>query len=141
MLVRQVMNKNVIISKPDITIREASDVMARFHVGSVVVVEEGKIVGILTERNILMAVAEGKDTETTTAKEIMSKDVVTIGPDNDIRDAIDIMVKKKIKKLPVIHEGKLVGIITASDIIVFEPKLIEGIASLISVRLPKYHAG
>lgn len=141
MLVRQVMNKNVIIAKPDITVREASEVMSRFHVGSVVIVDDGKITGILTERNILIAVAQGKDPETTTAADIMTKSVVTTDPDKDIRDAIDLMIKHKIKKLPVIQEGKLVGIITASDIIVFEPKLIEGIASLISVRLPKYHAG
>lgn len=142
MLVRDVMNKNVVIAKPDVTIREASGVMNKFSIGSLVVVEDKNIVGIITERNVLTAVAEGKDPETMPIENIMTKKVITITPDKPVEEAVDLMVKNKIKKLPVVGEGnKLVGIITASDIIVVEPKLIASIASLISLRLPGYRGG
>lgn len=141
MLVKDVMNKNVVIGKPDVTIREASRIMAEFHIGSMVIVEEGKIVGILTERDVLNCVAKGKDPDTTVVFDIMSKNVITIEPDKRVEDAVDLMIKYKIKKLPVVRDDKLIGIITASDIIVVEPKLIQSIASLVSIRLPKYSGG
>ncbi len=141
MLIKDVMNKNVVVGKPDVTIREASRVMAQMHIGSMVIAEKGKIVGILTERDVLNSVAKGKDPDATAALDIMSKNVVTIEPDKRIEDAVDLMIKNKIKKLPVLRDDKIVGIITASDIIVVEPKLIQSIASLVSIRLPKYSGG
>lgn len=141
MLVKDIMNKNVVVGKPDVTIREVSKVMAQLHIGSMVIVEGGKIVGIVTERNVLNSVARGKDPDITVVSDIMSKDVVTIEPDKKVEEAVDLMVKHKIKKLPVVRDDKIVGIITASDIVVVEPKLIENIASLISIKLPKYSGG
>jgi len=140
-LVKDIMNKNVVVGKPDVTIREVSKVMAQLHIGSMVIVEGGKIVGIVTERNVLNSVARGKDPDITVVSDIMSKDVVTIEPDKKVEEAVDLMVKHKIKKLPVVRDDKIVGIITASDIVVVEPKLIENIASLISIKLPKYSGG
>jgi len=141
MLVKDVMNRNVIVAKPDVTVREASKVMAKFHIGSLIIQSAGKIIGIMTERDVLQAVATGKDPETTLVEEIMSKNVITIDPDKKIEDAVELMIEHKIKKLPVVSEGKLVGIITASDIIVVEPKLIASIANLISIKLPGYRGG
>ncbi len=141
MLVKDVMNRNVIVAKPDVTVREASKVMAKFHIGSLIIQSAGKIIGIMTERDVLQAVATGKDPETTLVEEIMSKNVITIEPDKKIEDAVELMIEHKIKKLPVVSEGKLVGIITASDIIVVEPKLIASIANLISIKLPGYRGG
>lgn len=141
MLVRDVMRKNVVVAKPSITIREASQVMGELHIGSLIVREGEDIVGILTERDVLLAVAKGVNTEETVVEEIMSKDVVTIEPDKKLEDAVELMIEHKIKKLPVVEGKKLVGIITASDIVVVEPKLIANIASLLSLRLPGYRGG
>ena len=141
MLVRDVMRKNVVVAKPSITIREASQVMGELHIGSLIVREGEDIVGILTERDVLLAVAKGVNTEETVVEEIMSKDVVTIEPDKKLEDAVELMMEHKIKKLPVVEGKKLVGIITASDIVVVEPKLIANIASLLSLRLPGYRGG
>jgi len=135
------MNKNVVVAEPDITVKEAAGTMSQYHIGSLVILKNKKIVGIITERNILVAVAQGKDAELTTVEEIMAKDVITIAPDKTVEDAVNLMIEHKIKKLPVVDTGKLVGIITASDIIVVEPKLIEGIANLISIKLPGYRGG
>ena len=141
MLVRDVMNKNVVVAKPDITVKEAAGIMSQHHIGSLVILKDKKIVGIITERNILIAVAQGKDAELTTVEEIMSKNVVTVAPDKTVEDAVNLMTEHKIKKLPVVEGDNLIGIITASDILVVEPKLIEGIANLISIKLPGYRGG
>jgi CBS domain-containing protein len=135
------MNKNVITVKPDFILKKAAEIMSNYHIGSLVVLESNKLVGILTERNILVAVAEGRNPELTTVEEVMTRKVITIEPSKTIEDAVALMKEHSIKKLPVVDNDKLVGIITASDIIVVEPKLIEGIAKLISVNLSGYHGG
>lgn len=141
MIVRDVMNKGVMTASPEATVKEAAKIMSQHHVGSLVILKEEKIVGIITERDILIAVADGKDAELTTVEEIMSKNVITVASDKTIEDAVNLMVEHKIKKLPVVDGDKLIGIITASDIAVIEPKLIEGIVSLISIKLPGYRGG
>lgn len=136
MQVREIMNRNVVVAKKDITLKEASEVMSKLHIGSLVITEDQKIIGMLTSTDILKAVAGEKKPEITLAEEIMSKNVVTVDPEKSIGDAVELMVKNKIKKLPVVSEGKIVGIITASDIMIVEPKLIATIASLISLKTP-----
>jgi len=135
------MNRSVVTAKPDITLKEASKVMSEFHIGSLIIVKNKKIVGILTSSDILKAVASDKDPNVTLAEEIMSKNVKTIEPDKDLDDAVLTMIENKIKRLPVVSGDKLVGILTASDIIVIEPKLIAKFASLLSLRLPSYSGG
>jgi len=141
MIVKDIMNKNAVTSKSDATIKDVSKIMSSHHIGSLVVVENEKIVGIITSGNIIKAIASGKNPDLTTVEELMTKKVITIEPDKDIKEAVDLMIQHKIKKLPIVQNGKLVGIVTASDIMVVEPKLIEGIANLISLRLPGYHGG
>lgn len=141
MLVKDVMKREVIAINPDISIREASKVMSQHNIGSLLVLEDEKLVGILTERDVLNLVAKGENLDEVKVKDVMSRDVITIESDKKIEDAVDLMLKHKIKKLPVMESGKIVGIITTSDIIVAEPKLIEAIASLISLRIPGYRGG
>jgi CBS domain-containing protein len=142
MLVRHVMNRSVVTAKLNTTLKEAAAVMSKLNIGSLIILgNEGEISGIITSTDILKAIASGKDVETTLVEEVMSKPVITIEPDKSVEDAVNIMLEHKIKKLPVVEEGKLVGIITASDIITIEPKLIENIATLISLKLPGYKGG
>lgn len=141
MIVRDVMNKKVVVAKSEISIKKASEVMGKYHIGSLVVRDDEEIRGILTERDVLMSVARGKDPNATSIGEIMTKKVITIDPDSTLSDAVDLMIKHKIKKVPVVEEGKLIGIITASDIVVVEPKLVASIANLISMKLPGYRGG
>lgn len=139
--VKSVMNKNVVIAKKDITLKEATEVMTKLHIGCLLIIENKKILGIITSSDILKAIANDKNPNTVLAEEIMSKNVVTIDPDKRIEDAVDMMIKNRIKKLPVVSDDKIEGIITASDIIVVEPKLIATVASLISLKMPGYTGG
>lgn len=141
MLVKDVMNKNVVVAKSDVTIREAAKVMNKFHIGSLIVLKDEAIAGIMTERNVLTAVANGKDADSTTIEDIMTKKVITVDPDQTVEAAVDLMIQNKIKKLPVVEDNKLKGIITASDIVVVEPKLVASVANLISMKLPGYRGG
>lgn len=141
MLVKDIMNKKVFVAKPEVTLREASEVMSRLHIGCLVITQDEKIIGIITGSDILRSIAQGKNPDTTLVEEIMSREVKTIEPDKRIEDAVDLMIKYKIKKLPVVDGKKLVGIVTASDIVVIEPKLIASIASLVSLKLPGYSGG
>lgn len=141
MLVRHVMNKSVVTAKPELTLKEASAVMTKLHIGSLVVMEGKKILGIITNSDIIKAIAVSKGVESTTVTDIMSKNVIKVEPDKELEDAVDLMIKNKIKKLPVVDGNKLIGIITTSDIIVVEPKLIASIADLVSIKLPGYRGG
>ena len=140
-LVKDVMNKNVVVAKPIVTLREAAKVMGEMNMGSLVIMEDDKIVGIVTSTDILKAIGEGKDTDKVTIGEIATKDVITIQADEPLEKAIDLMVKHKIKKLPVMMNEKLVGIITVSDIAIVEPKIVATIASLISLNAGKFAGG
>jgi len=140
-MVRDVMNTNVVVAKLEATIREASEVMDKYNIGSLVVVGEKGIAGIITEHNVLETVAANKNPDETKVGDVMSPEVVTVSPDSTIEQAVDLMVEHKIKKLPVVEGDKLLGIITASDIIVVEPKLVASIANLISMKMPAYSGG
>ncbi len=117
MLVKEIMNKPKTI-KEDATVQEAANLMSKGNIGSLVVMAGKKMVGIVTERDILSKVeAKGKNGSSVLVKEIMSKNVITTEPEQHIDDAAWLMTKNKIKKLPVVEDGKLVGIITSTDII------------------------
>jgi CBS domain-containing protein len=141
MFVRQVMNRTIVTTKPDANLKEASKVMGETHIGCLVVMENEKIVGIITNSDILRAIAQDKEPGTTLIGDIMSKNVQIIEPDKSLEDAIKVMVDNKIKKLPVVENEKLIGIITASDIAVVQPRLIASISSLLSIRVPVYSGG
>jgi CBS domain-containing protein len=141
LLVKDVMNKNVVVAKPIVTLREAARVMGEMNMGSLVIMEDDKIVGIVTSTDILKAIGEGKDPDKVTIAEVATKNVITIQADEPLEKAVDIMVKNKIKKLPVLMNEKLVGIITVSDIAIVEPKIVATVASLISLNAGKFAGG
>jgi len=136
MLVEEVMNRDIKTIRPNQSIKEAAEIMNKFRIGSLLVVSgEGKLVGIVTERDILSdVVAAGRNSEEVKVKEVMSSNVITIGPKSTLEDAASLMTKHKIKKLPVLEGERIVGIITASDLIAYEHKLIEKVASLLLMR-------
>ncbi len=138
MKVHKAMTKQIKTIEPTRSIRFAAQVMVKYDIGSLAVVDSFELVGIITERDILKAFAEGKNPETEVRK-IMTKKVITIGPDATIEEAAKLMVKNKIKRLPVCQDNKCMGIITATDIMRHEDKLTEYLASL--YLLPKKRVG
>ncbi len=134
MLVAEVMNREVKTVEVGTSVREAAEIMNENRIGSLIVVENGAVAGIVTERDILTkVVAEGKDPSRVKVEEIMTRDFVSIGPGESVEDAADTMTRYGIKKLPVIEGNRLVGIITASDIVASERKLLEKLSELFVV--------
>ncbi len=142
MLVKDAMIKKVIITKPDSTVREAAKIMTKYRIGSLLVVDNEKLVGIVTELDIIWKVVAGDlDPNTTLVKDIMTKKVIAIKSNRTLEDATHVMMEKKIKKLPVLEGKKLVGIITCTDLVSVQPKLIEALAKLMLFEEKKAVAG
>ncbi|MDH5448610.1 MAG: CBS domain-containing protein [Candidatus Bathyarchaeota archaeon] len=116
--VRSVMAKPVITIKKNSSVREAAEIMSKKGVGSIVVNSEGKPVGIVTERDIVeRVVARGLDASKVQMKEIMSKSLITTKGEMPIIEAIRMMQKKKIRRLLIMENKKLVGIVTQRDLL------------------------
>ncbi len=99
------------------TVGRALQAMANFDIGSVVVVEGKKPVGIVTERDFARKYTKDKAVDMEwKIGEISSAPVISVSPDTKVWDALDLMVKKKIRQLPVVKDGQLVGIATERDI-------------------------
>ena len=142
MIVKQAMTKNVLVTNPNTTVRDTAKVMSEHRVGCLVVMEDKKIAGIITELDIIQkVVANDKDPNTTTVGDVMTKDVLTVRADQTLEEASHIMVERNIKKLPVIEDDHLVGIITATDLISVQPKMIETLANLLLFEEKKSVAG
>jgi CBS domain-containing protein len=138
MIVEKVMNKHVITASPDTTLLEATQIMADNHIGCIVITKKGKPVGMLTERDVLVAIASEANVKKTKVRDIMTHYLITVGPKRSLSKATELMADNKIKKLPVVNDkGKLVGIITASDIMAVEPEATKKIKHLISLRFFK----
>jgi len=136
MIIAEVMNRNVKTIRPDDTVMDAVKVMNENRIGSLVVIDgTGKLVGIITERTILAeVVAKNKNSKKTKVEDIMATEVVTVAPEMTLEEAADLMCEKNIKKLPVIDKGELVGIVTASDLVAYESKLIDKVGKLLLTK-------
>jgi CBS domain-containing protein len=137
MLVKDIMNPDVKTIRKDATIKEAAELMSQFSIGSLIVVEDStRVIGIITERDILMKiVAKAKDASTELVEDSMTKEVIMVDAETDIDDAAEIMLEKKIKKLPVISKNSLIGIVTSMDLCTASPKMIERLGKVL--LLPK----
>jgi len=117
MKVRELMTTEPITVEPDATLGEVAMLMKQEDCGSIPVVEAGRLVGIVTDRDIVIrGVAGGTDPKTQRVSTIMSADPVTIGADDDVTEAEKVMADRQIRRLPVIEDGRLVGIIVTAQI-------------------------
>ena len=116
-LVREVMTVDPTAVSRDVTVREAARLLAEWGVGPLPVVDGDDLVGIVTDRDLVVRVlADDRDPACTTVGEIASTGVITIGPDDELEDALGLMVEHHVRRLPVVEEGRLVGILTHGDV-------------------------
>ncbi len=122
----EVMTASPVTIPVDATVADAATVMRDKEIGSLVVLEGGRPAGIITERDIVTKVAaEMRPADQTGVREVMSSPLVAVHPHQEVAEAAKIMAARKIRRLPVIQEGKLVGMLTENDIIRVWPQLIE----------------
>ncbi|UCC33121.1 MAG: CBS domain-containing protein [Candidatus Bathyarchaeota archaeon] len=135
LLVRDVMSANVKTVRPFSTVRDVVEKMNKFGIGSIMVVEEDRPVGIITERDIMRELVDPFfDLDVAKAKEIMSTQLVTVSGNADVERAARLMAGRKIKKLPVVENERLVGIVTSMDIVRANPKIIGLLEELLKTK-------
>jgi CBS domain-containing protein len=139
MSIKFLMTKEVTSLPRDATVLDAAKFMTDMNVGSVVVVEDGnKPVGILTDRDIMTkATALEKDPRALRVRDIMISPVVTVSADKDIEDVTNLMNTHKVRRFPVVENGRLIGVIALDDILVFLGKEMQDIATALKVELGK----
>lgn len=139
-LVSTIMSTKVVTVKPADKVGKALRMMVRHKIGSIVAVEKGNPVGILTERDVSIRIAKGQNVRNMVVKNTMSKPLTTIPPSLEVWQAVELMVRKDLRRLPVIENGKLVGMVTERDIlrwlvkVTYEPNLPEDLSKLLDAR-------
>lgn len=135
--VEDVMVEDVITIDANATVMEAVKLMNQYEIGCLIVTRRGRAIGIVTERDLLKRVlAKFKDPKTTKVKEIMSKPLIVGDPGMDVEDAAKLMFRKKIKKLPVVEQGRLLGLVTLTDLARFQPQMIRVLKRISTTTLP-----
>lgn len=119
--VQQLLNRkgvDVIAIAPNATVREALTLMAQKEVGALLVMENDELVGIITERDYARKVIlMGRTSKDTTVGEIMSSKLVTVTPEHKVKQCMEMMTGRRIRHLPVLNDGKLVGLISIGDVV------------------------
>jgi CBS domain-containing protein len=103
---------------PDASVFEAIKLMAEKNIGSVLVISEGKLAGVVTERDYTRKIAlQGKTSKETRVREIMPRDVITVTPDDSVEDCMRLMTEHRVRHLPVVEGANVVGLVSIGDLV------------------------
>ena len=112
------LKRNVVLVNPDDSVKKAISLISSKNIGCVISVENNKPVGILTERDLIRKIlSKGLDSTKVTVKDIMTKNIISLESERSIQEAVHLLEKRHIKKLPIIDNGKLIGIVTITDLL------------------------
>ena len=115
--VGELMSEKVVVVEGDTPLAKVAQTMRKKNVGCVVVCERGKPVGVITEWDIMRKVVEKNlEPRRFSARDVMSSPLISVRRDTDAMEALKLMIKKKIRRLPVVEEGRLLGIVTLVDL-------------------------
>lgn len=146
MLVKDIMQIKVYVIGPKATARDVAVIMDENKTEAVVVLDEEKLVGIVTERDIISKVtAIDTNPNSVQVGEIMTKKVITVEAEQSLEEAAEIMTENKIEKAPVLENGRLVGMLTVSDIVgsgvSLEQEVLKKLASVFPVAQQSFVGG
>ena len=151
MKISEIMTKATVHDSADDTLSDAASRMWNSQTGSLLVMDGNNLLGIVTERDLLRAVAQGEDPKTVALKDVMRTDVITAGPQTTLKDAAKLMATKWIRHLPIVENGTVVGIVSQRDLTgvlaeaLHEPdalhKLVESSSLVREQRLKRIEAG
>ena len=130
MQVREVMTEATVTDSAADTLRSAAERMWRHQTGSLLVMDGGQLTGIITERDVLRAVALGADPQTSTVDEAMTTEVFTVPPDMPLREAAREMAARWIRHLPVVDDGRVLGMVSMRDVTGIFAALVPGTISV-----------
>ena len=133
--IKEIMRKYVLTVGPNFSVAEAARVMKNNKVGSVIIVDKGKPVSILTADDITAIVADNKSPKQTKLKSLPNKKLITASPEDDVLRVTKTMIKKGIKRMPVMDGGKLVGIVSDKEILISAPEMMELLSERLKARM------
>ena len=111
-------DQNVWHISPEACVYDAIEIMAEKYVGALLVISEGKLVGVVSERDYARKVIlQGKSSRQTQVKEIMTSPAIFVTPEQTVQDCMKIMTDKHIRHLPVVEEGKILGVVSIGDLV------------------------
>jgi len=116
MKISEIMTQAAVTDSSEDTLTEACDKMRHNQTSSILIMDGQRMIGIVTERDVVKAVAHGLDPKETRVKDLMTTDIVTIGPMTTLKDAAEIMASKWIRHLPIVEGSKVVGMISQRDL-------------------------
>lgn len=113
-----IMSKDITVIREEETIRDAARRLASDDIGVLPICDSNKqLKGMLTDRDIVVhVVARGKDPASTTARELEQGEIITLRPDDSIEHALDLMAQNQVRRLPVVQDGQIVGIVSQADV-------------------------
>ena len=133
--VKEIMRRAVYTVDGSITLGDVAKIMTNNRIGSVVVMKNDKPVGIVTESDIVRIVASGKDPKKALVKSLKQTKFITATPEEDLFKLVRKMVKNGVKRIPVIKDGNLCGIVSDKEIMVTTPEMIEVLSEKIKSRV------
>jgi CBS domain-containing protein len=114
----QAKGSSVFSVEPTVTVYKAIQIMCEKNIGGLLITDNGKLVGLFTERDYARKlILKGKSSKDTSIKEIMTENPVTVSMDNSIEDCMQLMVDKHVRHLPVVDDGKVTGMISIGDVV------------------------
>ena len=119
------MSQNPVAIDPNNSVIEASKLMLKKRVGSLLIIENNELKGLITEKDIVRLIANDLSPKKTKVSDVMTKRVHTIKPSEDLFRAIQHMKKNKVRRLPVVYRKKLIGLLTETDVLKLQPVLYE----------------
>jgi CBS domain-containing protein len=135
MFVRDIMSVNVVTMPPDATIFEVSTSMNKMDIGSVIIADQDRPLGIITEADIVRRViADERDAKTTVAREVMSSPIIHVEPGTALTEAMRVMARSNIRRVAVLKNDSLAGIITSRDLLRWSPELIDILVESLRLR-------
>jgi len=130
--------EQLVTAGPDTTVRDLAQLLQEGAVGSVVIVEDDEPVGIVTDRDLALEVINRDLDFDTPAKDVMTRDPVTVEADTGVFEMCEKMKHNKVRRMPVVEDGDLVGIVTLDDLVVLLQDEMEDIADVIRSEAPPY---
>jgi CBS domain-containing protein len=133
--VRNTMTENPRSIKASASVVEAARLMREEHIGSLPITDDEQLVGMITDRDITTrVVAEAADPTRTSVGDVYSRDLIAVEPDKDLDEALQLMARHQVRRLPVVQSGRLVGIVAQADIALSESEKTGELVEAISER-------
>lgn len=138
--IRTIVREEVVTASPSTTLTELAQLMEDEDVGSVIIVEEDRPRGIVTDRDITIeAVARGEDPTTVTAEDVMSEDLVTVDTESGIFDVIRTMEESHVRRIPAVDaDGNLAGIVAFDDFVILLGRELKLLGDVVEAEIPPY---